>query len=1306
MHINLIRRLLLSFVGQRVFLTILLVLSLGRPETGGAQVTVNEFMADNQTVAPLLDFPDYFPDYVELYNTTTADIDLGANGGWRIADSGTNFTFRPGTIIKADSFLLVFCDSDTNAPGIHTGFGLGDKGDSIALISAGGLSMVESNQFGLQIPDHSVGRFPDFTGAFVLNLPTPSGFTNTAMAIPSQTNRLALLGDRRGLRINEWLALNVAAGGILDEDWLELYNPSTNAVLLSGLVLSDDKTNGVGTANLDEAKLVRPLSFIAPRGFVQFSSPLVGGANGADEIKFSISSTSGDHLYIFEGNSVGDIIDHVQFAAYPQPNSSRGRLPDGGEVSDVPLTSLTPEASNFSTINEIIITELLTHTDRPLEDAVELYNPTATNVNIGGWWLTNDRNQPQKYRIPTNTIVPAGGYFVIYEVAFTNEALAANPFTFNSSQGEECYLFKARPDETGTLTGVRRGISFGAAANGVSFQRYVTSEGKVDIVASSDLSFGTTVRAGDSENRITEFRSGTGATNPLPRVGPIVINEIHYNPPKIIVPGVSTNDNTLDEFVEFRNISGGTVPLFFVPQGNQPDDFATNKWKVRGDIKFEFEGFRFIAPSEYFLLVNFDPDTNVNFTTSWKNANGVSSSIRIFGPYRGKLSNSSSAIELYRPDEPQSSEHPDFGYTPQILVDMVDYSDTAPWPTNGVDGLGGSIHRIDSFAYGNDPINWLGIEPSPGRGDLPTITTQPRPKSVRVGESATFTVVARGDSLQYQWRFNGVPLDGQTSASLTLTSLLTNQAGLYSVSVSNVAGGLISSAAQLTVTPDLKRPTVAFVAPAAGSGTTNGVLTVTGTAKDETGVASVEYAVGDGAFTAASGTNAWSKWSAVVALQPGTNVVAVRSVDLAGNLSLTNRRSFFSTVRAPLTLTTNGLGKVTGATNQQLLTIGKSYTLTATPGSGQLFSNWTGGVTGTALKKSFLMESNLVVTANFVPNPFLATKGVYRGLFHETNCVRNESAGYFTFTLADKGGYSAALYRVGKKHPLSGQLNLEGRATNRISLTRTTALEVTWAVDLHGSNLLTGTVSNGVWTAALLGDLGVTYTTLNPAPHAGRYTWVIPGAAGSTNEPAGDAAGTAVVDKANVVTFGGTLAEGTKVVQKVAVSRHGHWPLYVSLHSGKGSLLSWVNFDTNAVADDFHGPLCWVRPALPSLKSYTNGFNRDTVIQGSRYRPPPGTTNRVLNLTEGQLVVSGGRLTEDYTNNVFLLPNNKLTNGSPHQVTWTLKKDTGLISGTFQPTNGTRAVAWSGAVFQKTTNAFGWFLQTNQSGRVLLQTAP
>ena len=48
-------------------------------------------------------------------------------------------------------------------------------------------------------------------------------------------------------------------------------------------------------------------------------------------------------------------------------------------------------------------------------------------------------------------------------------------FTFNSAHGDECYLFKA--NEAGTILGFRKGVQFGAAANGVSFGRYVNSVG-------------------------------------------------------------------------------------------------------------------------------------------------------------------------------------------------------------------------------------------------------------------------------------------------------------------------------------------------------------------------------------------------------------------------------------------------------------------------------------------------------------------------------------------------------------------------------------------------------------------------------------------------------------------------------------------------------------------------------------------------------------------------------------------------------------------------------------------------------------
>lgn len=84
----------------------------------------------------------------------------------------------------------------------------------------------------------------------------------------------------------------------------------------------------------------------------------------------------------------------------------------------------------------------------------------------------------------------------------------------------------------------------------------------------------------------------------------------------------------------------------------------------------------------------------------------------------------------------------------------------------------------------------------------PSITQQPTNLTVRWDVSATFTVTATGTSpLRYQWRKDGTNLAGKTYQSLTLNDLTTNQTGLYSVVVSNLAGSVASSNALLIVLP-------------------------------------------------------------------------------------------------------------------------------------------------------------------------------------------------------------------------------------------------------------------------------------------------------------------------------------------------------------------------------------------------------------------------------------------------------------------------------------------------------------------------
>jgi len=81
----------------------------------------------------------------------------------------------------------------------------------------------------------------------------------------------------------------------------------------------------------------------------------------------------------------------------------------------------------------------------------------------------------------------------------------------------------------------------------------------------------------------------------------------------------------------------------------------------------------------------------------------------------------------------------------------------------------------------------------------PWIISHPTNRVVGLGNNPTFSVVAGGTApLFYQWRLNGTNVAGKTNSSLTVTAVATNL-GNYSVLVSNMAGTVISSEANLSV---------------------------------------------------------------------------------------------------------------------------------------------------------------------------------------------------------------------------------------------------------------------------------------------------------------------------------------------------------------------------------------------------------------------------------------------------------------------------------------------------------------------------
>jgi len=84
----------------------------------------------------------------------------------------------------------------------------------------------------------------------------------------------------------------------------------------------------------------------------------------------------------------------------------------------------------------------------------------------------------------------------------------------------------------------------------------------------------------------------------------------------------------------------------------------------------------------------------------------------------------------------------------------------------------------------------------------PSITTPPGSLTVTEGQPATFTVTATGSAtLSYQWQDNGVNVGTNSATYILALPLNSNSGDSITVTVSNAAGSVTSSAVTLTVNP-------------------------------------------------------------------------------------------------------------------------------------------------------------------------------------------------------------------------------------------------------------------------------------------------------------------------------------------------------------------------------------------------------------------------------------------------------------------------------------------------------------------------
>jgi len=347
--------------------------------------------------------------------------------------------------------------------------------------------------------------------------------------------------------------------------------------------------------------------------------------------------------------------------SWNEASAWRASAHTGGTPGTGPEAFIDPES--------LVINEVLSHQDQDNPgDWVELYNAGTDTLDINGWFISDDEDNPTRVIVSNVPAILPGAYAVLTEhTHFGTNAVGTNGFAL-SELGDSFCLTSAT---NGSMTGYRQSCDFMAAARDITYGRHTCRDGTVDF---APLSAQT-----------------SGDANATPLIGPVVIGELHYHPP----------DSNDFEFIELHNTAVTNVPLYDTAH-------PTNTWSLDGAIAFSIPTGIVMSAGEYLLVV---PTNAAAFT----NRHAVPAGTRVLGPYDGRLDNAGETLYLCRPGTPDALT----GQIPRIPVEWVAYDDAAPWPT-GPDGGTNSLERVGLLEYANDSVSWAASSglPTPGAASV------------------------------------------------------------------------------------------------------------------------------------------------------------------------------------------------------------------------------------------------------------------------------------------------------------------------------------------------------------------------------------------------------------------------------------------------------------------------------------------------------------------------------------------------------------------------------------------------------------
>lgn len=199
----------------------------------------------------------------------------------------------------------------------------------------------------------------------------------------------AALAAEPGIRINE-----VESSGGTPGDWIELFNNSSEPVMLDGYTVKD--------ADDAHAYVLPAGSVVAPGAYLVLDE-VIGDAG-----HFHFGLGGADRVRLFD--PAGGLVDERAWTEHAA--TTWGVAPDGAWALTSAPTSGAENTFTASPAPEVVINEIIYDEISGHSDQVELYNAGSTPADLTGWRISDDKRD-RFGDVPVGTVLAPGGFAVL-----------------------------------------------------------------------------------------------------------------------------------------------------------------------------------------------------------------------------------------------------------------------------------------------------------------------------------------------------------------------------------------------------------------------------------------------------------------------------------------------------------------------------------------------------------------------------------------------------------------------------------------------------------------------------------------------------------------------------------------------------------------------------------------------------------------------------------------------------------------------------------------------------------------------------